>query len=97
MEWKFALIAVISGIVHYLIASTIRIYREFIGELLPQVAEDNRHNIQFDMIRELLEKRVWRLLLLVPIAFLCTFILLPYDVAKGWYWIQRNMSRFLHE
>ncbi len=97
MGWNFALIAVASGIVQYLIASTNRIYREFIIELLPQVAEDNRHNIQFDEIRGLLEKRVWRILLLVPIAFLCTFILLPYDVAKGWHWIQRNMSRFLHE
>lgn len=94
--WKFTLLALFSGLIQYLVQSTARIYREIINELLPQVAEENRHNIQFDMIYALLETRFWRIVVLLPVAFLCTFILLPYDLAKGWSWIERRLSRFRH-
>lgn len=94
--FKLVFLAIISGIVQYLILSAKRIYRELIDELLPQLAEENQHNVQFDVIRGLLDKKSWRMMLLVPIAFLCTFILLPYDLEKVWEWIERNVSRLLN-
>ncbi|MFC4767917.1 hypothetical protein [Effusibacillus consociatus] len=95
--WKYVSIALVSGLILYLVNSTGRIYHELLSELLPQVAEENRHNIQYDMIHSLVENRTLRLTMVLPVAFLCTFILLPYDLAKGWHWIELKIVRFLQK
>lgn len=93
--WKYVYCAIISGFIQYLIVSTQQIYNEFLKELLPQVAAENRHNVQYDMIHALLDSRMWRITLLLPVAFVCTFILLPYDVAKAWYAVHNFFKHLL--
>ncbi|WP_018131544.1 hypothetical protein [Effusibacillus pohliae] len=88
-------IAAVSGLILHLLLSTARIYRRLIFELLPQAAEEHRHTMQFDLIGSLIERRLWRLALVLPIAFLCTFVLLPYDLLKGWHWIEVRILRLL--
>lgn len=94
--WTYFWIAAISWLILYLLLSTSRIYRELIDELLPQVAAENRHSVQFDLICSLYGRWQWRIALVLPVAFLCTFILLPYDLAKGWEWIESRIARLLY-
>lgn len=89
--------AVASWLILYLINSTVRVYRELLSDVLPQVAEENRHNVQFDMIHSLLENRVLRVTMVLPVAFLCTFILLPYDLLKGWRWIEEKIIALMQK
>ncbi|GAX90467.1 hypothetical protein [Effusibacillus lacus] len=93
--WTYVWIAIISWFVSYLLLSTARFYNHLLADILPELAEEYRHTIQFDIICSILGSRMLRIALVIPIAFLCTFIILPYDLAKLWNWMELQISRLL--
>ncbi|BCJ85087.1 hypothetical protein [Effusibacillus dendaii] len=91
--WTYLMIAVASGLIEYFALSTFRIYRDIINDFLPELASQSEQPVQADLIQILLTNRFWRLTMVLPVAFLCTFILFPYDLLKGLYWLQAQIGK----